>query len=137
MLLFSQVMLVILRFPTYYYSDIGIPQMSLRIVISYPKSMHDFSKCHSPKLPLRFPTSYFPKWFVIIFLTFFFKSTDASAKIGHLLKQLADQQREYQSVQELKMQMDMEIAVYRRLLETEEDRMGVAGGGRRDSQKKN
>ena len=52
-------------------------------------------------------------------------------EIKRLLDQLADQLKEYQNLQDLKVQLDMEIAVFRRLLESEEDRLGL-GGERRD-----
>ncbi len=50
-----------------------------------------------------------------------------AGEIKRLLDQLADQLKEYQNLQDLKVQLDMEIAVYRRLLETEEDRLGLGG----------
>jgi len=46
-------------------------------------------------------------------------------EMQRLLEQLNHQQKEYQKLQDIKIQLDMEIAVYRQLLETEEDRLGL------------
>ncbi len=50
-------------------------------------------------------------------------------EIKRLLDQLADQLKEYQNLQDLKVQLDMEIAVFRRLIESEEDRLGLGAHG--------
>jgi hypothetical protein len=46
-------------------------------------------------------------------------------EMQRLLEELNHQQKEYQKLQDIKIQLDMEIAVYRQLLETEEDRLGL------------
>lgn len=46
-------------------------------------------------------------------------------EIKRLLDQLAEQLKEYQNLQDLKVQLDMEIAVFRQLLESEEGRLGI------------
>ncbi len=56
--------------------------------------------------------------FLLIFLT---------GEIKRLLDQLAEQLKEYQNLQDLKVQLDMEIAVFRQLLESEEGRLGIGG----------
>ena len=48
-------------------------------------------------------------------------------EIKRLLDELADQLKQYQNLQDLKVQLDMEIAVFRRLIESEEDRLGLGG----------
>lgn len=48
-------------------------------------------------------------------------------EIKRLLDELADQLKEYQNLQDIKVQLDMEIAVFRRLIESEEDRLGLGG----------
>jgi len=48
-------------------------------------------------------------------------------EIKRLLDELANQLKEYQNLQDLKIQLDMEIAVFRRLIESEEDRLGMGG----------
>merc|ERR1712150_222972 len=51
-----------------------------------------------------------------------------SANLG-LTQKITDltQQKEYQNLMDTKVALDMEIAVFRRLLESEEDRLGIAG----------
>ena len=44
------------------------------------------------------------------------------SEIQRLIDELSDQMREYRNLHEMKIALDMEIAVFRRLLETEEDR---------------
>jgi chromosome segregation ATPase len=46
-------------------------------------------------------------------------------EIKRLLDELTNQMKEYQSLQEIKIALDMEIAVFRRLLESEEDRLDM------------
>lgn len=46
-------------------------------------------------------------------------------EIKRLLDELANQLKEYQNLQDIKVALDMEIAVFRRLIESEEDRLGL------------
>merc|ERR1712241_948749 len=48
-------------------------------------------------------------------------------EIKRLLDELSRQLEEYQNLMDTKIGLDMEIAVFRRLLESEEDRLGIAG----------
>ena len=52
-------------------------------------------------------------------------------EIEKLVEELRRHQQQYQSLMDTKVALDMEIAVYRKLLESEEDRLGLAvdGGG--------
>ena len=52
-------------------------------------------------------------------------------EINKLLDELRRHQQQYQNLMDTKIILDMEIAVYRKLLESEEDRLGLAvdGGG--------
>ena len=55
--------------------------------------------------------------------------TDKDEEISELLDKISDQQKDYQSLQETKAALDTEIAVFRQLMETEEDRMGLSETG--------
>merc|ERR1719210_1536944 len=46
-------------------------------------------------------------------------------EIKRLLDELSNQMKEYQQLQEIKIALDMEIAVFRRLIESEEDRLDM------------
>merc|ERR1712227_885381 len=48
-------------------------------------------------------------------------------EIKRLLDELSRQLEEYQNLMDTKIGLDMEIAVFRRLLESEEDRLGISG----------
>ena len=55
--------------------------------------------------------------------------TNKDEEISELLDKISDQQKDYQSLQETKAALDTEIAVFRKLMETEEDRMGLSETG--------
>ena len=60
---------------------------------------------------------------------------DKDDKIQKTLKEIQKQMEEYQNLMQVKTALDMEIAVYKQLLETEEDRLGIKpenGLGRRN-----
>lgn len=48
-------------------------------------------------------------------------------EIKRLLDELANQLKEYQNLQDIKVALDMEIAIFRKLIESEEDRLGLGG----------
>jgi len=50
---------------------------------------------------------------------------DKDAKIEKTMKDIRDQMEAYQELMQVKTALDMEIAVYKQLLETEEDRLGI------------
>ena len=50
---------------------------------------------------------------------------DKDDKIQKTLKEIQKQMEEYQNLMQVKTALDMEIAVYKQLLETEEDRLGI------------
>merc|ERR1712066_675021 len=47
-------------------------------------------------------------------------------EINRLSEELTNQQKEYQTLQDIKTALDMEIAVFRSLIECEEDRLGMS-----------
>ena len=49
-------------------------------------------------------------------------------KIQKLLEDISIQLEDYQTLQQTKTALDMEIAVYKSLLESEEDRLGIEKG---------
>ena len=49
-------------------------------------------------------------------------------KIQKLLEDISKQVEDYQALQQTKTALDMENAVYKRLLESEEDRLGIEKG---------
>ena len=49
-------------------------------------------------------------------------------KIQKLLEDISIQLEDYKTLQQTKTALDMEIAVYKRLLESEEDRLGIEKG---------
>merc|ERR1719290_493352 len=53
---------------------------------------------------------------------------DRDSKIQKTLKDINDNMEEYQNLMQVKTALDMEIAVYKQLLETEEDRLGIVAG---------
>ena len=55
--------------------------------------------------------------------------SDKDGEISELLDKISDQQKDFQSLQETKAALDTEIAVFRKLMETEEDRMGLSETG--------
>ena len=65
-------------------------------------------------------------------LSFFiiFQLAAKDDEIQHLLDELKNQLNEYQTLMDNKVALDMEIAVFRRLLESEEDRLGIDVGGK-------
>ena len=46
-----------------------------------------------------------------------------------MVEELRRQQQQYQTLMDTKIALDMEIAVFRRLLESEEDRLGLEVDG--------
>ncbi len=60
---------------------------------------------------------------------FFVQLAAKEDEIKRLLDELSNQLNEYQALMDTKVALDMEIAVFRRLLESEEDRLGINIGG--------
>ena len=50
-------------------------------------------------------------------------------ELEKLVEELRRQQQQYQALMDTKIALDMEIAVFRRLLESEEDRLGLEVDG--------
>ena len=53
-------------------------------------------------------------------------------ELDKLVEELRRQQQQYQALMDTKIALDMEIAVFRRLLESEEDRLGLQSGEIKD-----
>lgn len=53
---------------------------------------------------------------------------EKDAKIHQTLEEIQKQMEAYQNLMQIKTALDMEIAVYRKLLECEEDRLGIVNG---------
>jgi len=53
---------------------------------------------------------------------------EKDAKIRQTLEEIQKQMEAYQNLMQIKTALDMEIAVYRKLLECEEDRLGIVNG---------
>ena len=51
--------------------------------------------------------------------------TEKDHEVADLLEKQTDQEKEFQDLQETKHALDMEIAVFRKLMETEETRLGL------------
>ena len=66
----------------------------------------------------------------IDFLNYNLKVGAKDREISKLLDELRRHQQQYQNLMDTKIGLDMEIAVFRRLLESEEDRLGIAGVGK-------
>ena len=58
----------------------------------------------------------------------FIQILNRDEKIQKLLEDISKQVEDYQALQHTKTALDMEIAVYKRLLESEEDRLGIEKG---------
>ena len=53
---------------------------------------------------------------------------EKDAKIRETLEEIQKQMEAYQNLMQIKTALDMEIAVYKKLLECEEDRLGIVTG---------
>ena len=53
---------------------------------------------------------------------------EKDAKIKETLEEIQKQMEAYQNLLQIKTALDMEIAVYKKLLESEEDRLGIVTG---------
>ena len=66
-----------------------------------------------------------------MYLCIYLQIAAKEREIEKLVEELRRHQQQYQSLMDTKITLDMVIAVYRKLLESEEDRLGLAvdGGG--------
>ena len=59
---------------------------------------------------------------------FFLQIAEKDSKIRETLEEIQKQMEAYQNLMQIKTALDMEIAVYKKLLESEEDRLGIVTG---------
>ena len=63
-----------------------------------------------------------------MYLIFLIQIAEKDAKIRETLEEIQKQMEAYQNLMQIKTALDMEIAVYKKLLESEEDRLGIVAG---------